>query len=465
MKIFPNDTWTEWNKTTEELRTSSTTFRLELLEDIEKQVKVFTEEVFKALSSDLSKPRTESLLTEIAPVIQEIGFFKKNLSDWMKPKKVKSPLTLLGTSNWTKYEGKGKVLILSPWNYPFRLAMNPVIAAIAAGNSVCLKASEHSGETTKIIYKILSSSKAERFIKCFSGGPEVAKELLSLPFNHVFFTGGTNIGRDVMRQAAENLIPVTLELGGKSPTFILSDADLKTSVERILWGKYMNAGQTCVAPDYVLLSEDMLTEFKSLVSQTLKRFYGEDAKASASYARMITENHAATIISAIDETDKEKIIYGGSYELKTKYIEPTVILNPSLDSKLMKQEIFGPVLPVMTYRDLKDAIKIVQNYDKPLALYVFTQNQKSFSKITGILSSGAALMNTVATHLANPYLPFGGVGASGIGKYHGRFGFEELSHLRSYQKVPAFSILKSFLPPYEKLEKKLESWKEVLYKL
>jgi len=420
-------------------------------------------ELQKSIYDDFRKNSAEVDLTETHLVISEINDAIKHLPRWMKPHKVRTPMVLFGTSSEIRYEPKGMVLILSPWNYPFQLAVSPVVAAIAAGNCVILKPSNKTPHTAAFLKKLMAEVFAEDEVAVFEGDHTIADALLELPFDHIFFTGSPNIGKKIMTAAAKNLAPVTLELGGKSPVIVDETADVKKAAARIMWGKFINAGQTCVAPDYLLIHESKAKAFVDESKKVIMARYGADMKAQAAsqdYCRLVSEGHQQGLIKVLAESIKQgaKVEIGGGTNGDGRFIPPTLLTGVKEDNAIMRDEIFGPILPILTFRSLDEAIALIRKKDKPLALYVFSENKKNIERILKSTTAGGTCVNSLAIHLANPNLPFGGVGYSGMGNYHGFFGFKTFSHERAVLTQGRIDTLKMFYPPYTPRLKKMITW-------
>lgn len=406
--------------------------------------------IYQALADDLRKPVFEAALTEVYFVYSEIDFALKNLSSWMKPKRVSANLTNLSTKNRIHYEPKGVSLIISPWNYPFQLLISPLVSAIASGNCAILKPSELSPATSKFITQLITKHFNANEIACIEGDASVAQTLLSLPFDHIFYTGSTQVGKIVMEAAAKHLSSVTLELGGKSPALITDSAKLEKAAEKIVWGKFLNAGQTCIAPDYVLLPEHLQARFLELLKQKTDKLYHNAGKLDKSvYGKIINARHFDRLKKLSDEAIAQgaKIQMGGNFEIKDLTIEPTVITGVPLDSALMQDEIFGPILPVLTYKNLDEAIRFINERSKPLALYIFG-DEKVANQIIKQTSAGGTAVNEVLVHISNPHLPFGGIGPSGSGSCHGFYGFKAFSHERAVMYQSALDFTWMVYPPF-----------------
>ncbi|TDY10642.1 aldehyde dehydrogenase family protein [Meridianimaribacter flavus] len=410
-----------------------------------------------ALYSDFKKPQLETDLTEIYPVIDEINFVKRNLKSWLKPQKVETPISLLGSSSYIKNEAKGVCLIISPWNFPVNLTFGPLVSAIAAGNTVILKPSEMTPHTSKVMRDIIEELFDDNEIALVEGEVEVSQELLKLPFNHIFFTGSPQVGKIVMKAASEHLTSVTLELGGKSPTIIDDTTNLDKVVKKIIFGKFMNVGQTCIAPDYVFINETIKTAFIASFKKHLDEFYSEKASESNSLARIVNRKHFERLKSYLEDASLKNatIEIGGSYKEEDNYIEPTLVFDASEDSALMKNEIFGPILPVKTYGNIDEVIDYINSKEKPLALYVFSKNNKTIKHIIDNTRAGSTCVNHNLLQFLNHNLPFGGSNNSGIGKSHGYFGFLEFTNQRSVLKQHTIGAVDLLMPPYNNFKQKL----------
>jgi aldehyde dehydrogenase (NAD+) len=428
-------------------------------------------ELEKAIWDDFHKPAAEMDLTEIAPTIDEITFTIKHLRKWMEPVSVKTPLALFGTRSKVKMEPKGMVLILSPWNYPFYLLICPLAAAIAAGNCCILKPSAKVPQTAHYLKELVSGLFPENEVALFEGGHDIADALLDLPFDHVFFTGSPSIGKKVMAAAAKNLASVTLELGGKSPVIVDETADLPDAASRLMWGKLVNAGQTCIAPDYAFVHESRVDDFVRECERVVAERYGateEDRKKSPDYCRLVSESHARELKKLLDDAVAAgaKIAMGGvSGEDGERYLSPTILTDVKEDSPIMQEEIFGPILPIMGYSSLDDVFRMIQSRPKPLAIYVFSADKQRVDRILQNTTSGGVTVNNTLIHVLNPELPFGGVGNSGQGNYHGYWGFRSLSHERAVmtQGKPEFEHL--LYPPYvDKVRKRISDAMRLLLK-
>ena len=410
-----------------------------------------------ALYADFKKPVLETDFSEIYPVVDEINFACHHLQSWLKRQKVDTPLSLIGSSSSIVYEPKGVCLIISPWNFPINLTFAPLVSAIAAGNTVILKPSEMTPNASEVMATIVSELFDKNEVALVQGDVEVAKHLLDLPFNHIFFTGSPQVGKSVMKAASEHLTSVTLELGGKSPTIIDDTADLEKTVKRIVFGKFLNAGQTCIAPDYLFLKENLKSEFQDLFKKTLAEFYGANPEESDSYARVVNQKHFERLQVYLEDARQRQldIVSGGGTNKSTNHIEPTLVFDPSDDCELMQNEIFGPILPVLTYTNIDEVIAKINNGEKPLALYIFSKNKKFTKKIISETRSGTVCVNHNLLQYLNHNLPFGGSNNSGIGKSHGYFGFLEFVNQKAVLKQGWFSAADLLNPPYTSFKQKL----------
>ena len=408
-----------------------------------------------ALYEDFRKPSDETDFTEYVVTLAELKHARKKLAAWMKPQAADVPLSLFGSKAEVRCEPKGVVLILAPWNYPFNLTMSPLIAAIAAGNRCVVRPSEKAPRTRDVMAAIVAEAFPPHEVICIGGAVETAEALLKLPFDHIFFTGSTQVGKRVMAAAAEHLSSVTLELGGKSPCIVADDADVDGAAARIAWGKFLNGGQTCVAPDYVLVHESVERRFLDKTVANVEKMYGpSDASraASADFCRLIDDGAFKRVSGLLEETVRAgaTVEVGGATDAAQRYVAPTVLSNIGFDAPIMREEIFGPVLPVIAYDSLDDALAKINARPKPLALYAFSTREATVDRIVNGTSSGGTLVNDTILHLANPDLPFGGVGESGTGNYHGLFGFKAFSHERAVMRQTKRSLAPLLAPPYGK---------------
>jgi acyl-CoA reductase-like NAD-dependent aldehyde dehydrogenase len=425
-------------------QTKEIAFRLTQLKKLKQAVLEHKDEIIDALKADLNKPTFESYLTEIG-VVKEIDYAIKNLKTWSKPKKVSTPLDQLPGSAFIYPEPLGVVLIIAPWNYPFQLTISPLVGAIAAGNCAIVKPSEISSHTSSVIAKIFQKNFDPDYIAVVEGGVETSQQLLQQKFDHIFFTGGTAIGKIVMEAAAKNLTPVTLELGGKSPCIVDSDINIEYTARRIAWGKFINAGQTCIAPDYLLVNQAVKKPLLDSIKNCLQEFYGDDPEKSPDFGRVVNQKQFHRLVELLKNGE---IVIGGKTNPETCYIAPTLIDQVSLDAPIMQEEIFGPILPVIEYNNLEEAISLVNNQPKPLALYFFSKNQQYQQKILQTTSSGGVCINDTIMQIGVTELPFGGVGNSGIGSYHGKASFDTFSHQKSVLKKSFLFDIKVRYAPY-----------------
>ncbi|MFL0400673.1 aldehyde dehydrogenase [Bacillus cereus] len=388
----------------------------------------FEEEIFQALKLDLNKSAHESFTTEVGYVLKEISFQLKHMSSWSKPKRVRTALTHFGSKGKVVPEPYGVTLIIAPWNYPFQLAIAPLVGALAAGNTVVLKPSELTPNVSKMLTRMIEELFPEELVSVVEGGVEESTALLKEPFDYIFFTGSVGVGKVVMEAAAKNLTPLTLELGGKSPCIVHKDAKLDVTARRIVWGKFLNAGQTCVAPDYMYVHSSVKEQLIEALRHEITEQYGKEPLQNDNYVRIVSDRHFERLCTFLQDG---KQVIGGSYKKETLHIEPTVLTNVTWQSAVMEDEIFGPILPIIEYDKLEDVIETIQQHPKPLALYVFSEDRKVQEQVTNNIPYGGGCINDVVYHLATPYLPFGGVGSSGLGGYHGEQSFRTFSHYKS----------------------------------
>lgn len=402
--------------------------RIESLKQLRASIQKNEEKILEALKKDLGKSYAEGYMTEIGMVLDEIKVAVKNLKAWAKPKRVKTSMANIPSKNLLYREPYGVTLIISPWNYPFQLTMAPLIGAIAGGNTAIIKPSRKSVNTTEIINKIIEETFSPEFVKVVtynSGGNEA---LLKEKFDYIFFTGSVRVGKLVMEAASKHLTEVTLELGGKSPCIIDKDTNIDVTAKRLTWGKFLNVGQTCVAPDYVLVHESKKEELINGIKKYIKSFYGDDPKKCIDYGRIIDEVAFDRLVSYLD---RDKVVIGGDYDKEQRYIGPTIMDKIDFNHRVMQEEIFGPILPIITYTSLDDVIEIINSKAKPLALYFFSNNRENIDKIISKTSSGGVCINDTIMHVASNSLYFGGVGESGMGQYHGKASFETFTHQKS----------------------------------
>ncbi|MDY4790389.1 MAG: aldehyde dehydrogenase [Bacteroidales bacterium] len=433
-------------------KTRDISYRILMLKKLKEEIIKSEKEIEEALYLDLHKSSVESYITEIGFAISEINLCIKKLKKWSKPKIVSSSITCFPSKARIISEPYGLCLIVSPWNYPFQLLISPLIGAISAGNCAIVKPSEHSPNTSKIIKKILDRVFEYEYVFTALGEKEVSQELLELEFDYIFFTGSSSLGKLVMEKASKHLTPTTLELGGKSPCIVDKDANIEVSAKRIAFGKFLNAGQTCIAPDYLFVHKDIKDVFVKEIIKSIKEFYSEESINSKDYGRIINQGHLLRLRKMLDEG---KVIYGGYFNEEEKFISPTLIEDILLDSDLLKEEIFGPILPIICFENIDTLIQELKVKPKPLALYVFSQNKKVQDKIINNISSGGVCVNDTIMHIVPQTLPFGGVGNSGMGSYHGKKSFEAFSHKRSILNRKTWLEVALRYPPFTESKKKI----------
>ncbi|MBY0515598.1 MAG: aldehyde dehydrogenase [Bacteriovoracaceae bacterium] len=404
------------------------------------------ERINAALKSDLGKSTFESWSGEIGFLLEEIGHLVKALPELVEPERVSTPMTMQPGKSSIYKEPYGVVLVLAPWNYPVQLALSPMVGAIAAGNRVVVKPSELAPACSVVIEEIIKLVFSPDEVIVVQGGVAETQALLAEKFDYIFFTGSTKVGKIVMKAAAEHLTPVTLELGGKSPCLIDDSANISQTAKRIAWGKWMNAGQTCVAPDYVLVPKNKKDELIAELKAAIKQFYGENPKESPDYGRIISERHLERLISLMNGN---QVATGGEYDKSTRYLAPTILDEVNWDQSVMSEEIFGPLLPILTYDSLEDAIRIIKSKPKPLAFYFFSTNSKNQERVLETIPFGGGCVNDTIMHLANGELPFGGVGESGMGAYHGALSFKTFTHHKSVFKQTTLIDVPVRYPPYK----------------
>ncbi|HDB7436181.1 TPA: aldehyde dehydrogenase [Staphylococcus aureus] len=429
-------------------QTKDISFRKEQLKKLSKAIKSYESDILEALYTDLGKNKVEAYATEIGITLKSIKNARKELKNWTKTKNVDTPLYLFPTKSYIKKEPYGTVLIIAPFNYPFQLVFEPLIGAIAAGNTAIIKPSELTPNVARVIKRLINETFDANYIEVIEGGIEETQTLIHLPFDYVFFTGSENVGKIVYQAASENLVPVTLEIGGKSPVIVDETANIKVASERICFGKFTNAGQTCVAPDYILVHESVKDDLITALSKTLREFYGQNIQQSPDYGRIVNLKHYHRLTSLLN-SEQMNIVFGGHSDEDERYIEPTLLDHVTSDSAIMQEEIFGPILPILTYQSLDEAIAFIHQRPKPLSLYLFSEDENATQRVINELSFGGGAINDTLMHLANPKLPFGGVGASGMGRYHGKYSFDTFTHEKSY--IFKSTRLESgvHLPPYK----------------
>lgn len=430
-------------------QTFSYEFRKKQLELLKEMIESNEEAIFAALYKDLKNSKEEAYATETGLVVAEISYTLKRLQKWMKPKKVKTNFVNFPSSSRIYRDPLGVTLIIGSWNYPFQLTIAPLIGAIAGGNCAVLKPSEGAPATSAVITELIKKTFSPEYISVVEGDGSVVVPALmdSFRFDHIFYTGSGNVGKLIYQAAAKELIPVTLELGGKSPAIVEADADLKTTARRIVLGKFVNAGQTCVAPDYVLLHESVEEKLIGEIQKYTEEFFGKIPEESSDYGKIINENRFDALTAYLD--DAGKIAFGGEHNREKLFIAPTLLTGVSMQDKIMQEEIFGPLLPVITYKEKEEALNIIRENEKPLSFYLFSGNKESIQWWMNRVSFGGGCINNTIWHLANPNLPFGGVGGSGIGNYHGKYSFETFTHAKSVLRTPVWFDPNMKYPPFK----------------
>ncbi len=431
--------------------------RVAALTRLEESIIKHTSEIYSALKADLGKSEAEAYMCELGMVFSELRFIRKNLKKWAKPQKRKTPIAQFHSKSFIVSEPYGVVLVMSPWNYPFLLSLSPVIGAIAAGNCCILKPSAYAENTSKLLEKIIKDAFAPEYVSVILGGRAENAELLEQKFDYIFFTGSVSVGKLVMKKASESLTPVTLELGGKSPCIIDKTAKLKLAAKRIVFGKFLNLGQTCVAPDYLLVEECIKDELIGCITEEIKAQFGDNPLENKDYGKIINDKHFKRILSLINT---EKTVFGGEYIEAECKISPTVLDGVTADDAVMQEEIFGPILPVLTFKSIDDVVKNLKKAAHPLALYLFTEDKTAEERVLNEVPFGGGCVNDTIIHLASEYIPFGGVGNSGMGKYHGIESFKTFTHEKSILKKYTRIDLPMRYQPYT--EKNLASIKHFL---
>ncbi len=427
--------------------TRDVSFRIRQLKLLATVVNTNETEILDALRKDMNRPAFEAFSAEIGFVLSDIKHILKNLRSWSRPCKVKNPPATKSAKSVIYPEPYGIALVIAPWNYPFQLLLSPLVGAIAAGNCAVAKPSEISAHSSAVITKIISDNFDPGFLAVIEGGVEESSALLAERFDSIFYTGGTEVGKIVMQAAAKHLTPVTLELGGKSPCVVEPDVNLEYTARRIAWAKFFNAGQTCIAPDYLLVSKKVKADLLKKMKDCIQGFYGADPISSADYGRIINDRHFERLSRLLKDGE---VIVGGRAESDQRYIAPTVIDEVSMDSTLMQEEIFGPILPVLEYDDISDAIEMINSRPRPLALYLFSRDEANQKRVIHETSSGGVCVNDTILHITNPNLPFGGIGDSGFGSYHGKASFDTFTHYKSTLKQTFAFDVKQRYPPYAK---------------
>ena len=427
-------------------------FRIEMLKRLYKAVKDYSDEINDALKSDLGKSHFEGFMCESGLALTEISYMIKHTKKFASERRVKTPLAQFASRSYVKPSPYGNVLIMSPWNYPFLLSIEPLADAIAAGNTAIVKPSAYSPRTSAVVEKIIKECFDPEYVAVVTGGRKENSELLDKKFDMIFFTGSQAVGKEVLRRASEHLTPVVLELGGKSPCIVDSTAKIKLAAKRIVFGKFLNCGQTCVAPDYILCERSVKDKLIKEICREIKEQYRESPLNNPDYGRIVNEKHFERIVGLID---KEKTILGGDYCHETLQIEPTVMDNVTFSDAVMQEEIFGPIMPILTYDRFEDVFRLLKDRQKPLALYIFSENKKHIERATSELSYGGGCINDTVIHLATSEMGFGGVGESGMGSYHGKAGFDAFSHKKSIVDKKTWMDLPMRYQPYNKKYGKL----------
>lgn len=436
-------------------RTKSVAFRKDTLVQLKDLLKANEDQLYEAIYKDFRKGKFDTFLTELNLVYNEIDFFLKNLDKLSKPKKVKTALSLQPGKSRIHYDPLGTTLVIGAWNYPYQLTLSPMVSAIAAGNTCIIKPSELPENTMHLLADLINDNFPSNYLYVVQGGIPETTELLKLRFDKIFFTGSPKVGKVVYEAAAKNLVPVTLELGGKSPAIVTESADLDVAAKRLIWGKFLNGGQTCIAPDYMLVEESVKPKLLSLIKEKLQEINYSDG--AEHYTSIINKRNFDRVLGLIDES---KVIYGGNYNAKSLYIEPTIMDNVSWEDPVMKEEIFGPVLPVISFSNYDDVLKKIIEGEKPLAAYLFTNKEEEKDKLLNLVSFGGGCINDTLMHITSDYLPFGGIGNSGIGNYHGEFGFLTFSHQKSVIEKTTWGEPDWKYPPYT--DKKMHWLKKVM---
>ncbi|MFO7534101.1 MAG: aldehyde dehydrogenase [Kiritimatiellia bacterium] len=433
--------------------TRSPASRLDRLAGLDAAIVKFETELLDALKADLGKPAAEAYSSEIGFVRADIAHARRHLPQWTRPIRRRTPLLLQPAVSEIIPEPRGLALILSPWNYPFQLSFSPLTAALAAGNTVVLKPSEMAPRTAGVMRRLIASCFSPDCCTVLEGGPETAARLLEEPFDHIFFTGGTAVGRIVMQAAAKRLTPVTLELGGKSPAVVCADADIPAAARRLAWGKFMNAGQTCTAPDFVLADRRVFEPLLAALTRAITDFYGPDPGLSPDYGRIVNHRHFDRLTGCLGSG---RVVCGGGHDRQSLYLAPTVLADVPEDAPAMRDELFGPILPVLPFESLEDALGGLRKRPHPLALYIFSASRNTQDRILAAVPSGGACVNDTLAHMMNPRLPFGGVGESGMGAYHGKTGFDTFSHWRSVMRRGTWWDPRLRYPPFQTPLKRLK---------
>ena len=433
-------------------RTLSVEFRIKALLRLQKCIRKHEREICRALREDLGKSATESYMCEVGLSLSELSYMIKHVKKFSKVRHVSTSLANFAASSFVKSSPYGNVLIVSPWNYPFLLSIDPLIDAIAAGNTVILKPSAYSSATGAVLEKIIKTCFPKEYVACVLGGRSENACLFAQKFDMIFFTGSQAVGKEVLRNAAEHLTPVILELGGKSPCIVDKRANLKLAARRIVWGKFLNCGQTCVAPDYFYVEESVREELIGLIKSEIEKQFGHDPLRNGSYGKIINEKHFTRLLGLIDQS---KVVHGGKADKETLKIEPTVMDHVKWQDRVMQEEIFGPLLPILSFTDIREVIKEIRDRNKPLALYIFSHDKNTIAKVQDEIGFGGGCINDVIVHLASTEMGFGGVGESGMGAYHGKTGFDTFSHQKSILDKKNWIDLPFRNQPYSNLAAKL----------
>ena len=430
-------------------------FRIKNLQKLESVLRQNEKQLFAAIDRDFKKSVFDTQLTELSIIYKEIKLAIKSLKKWSKPKKVTTNLLNWPAQSYIDQEPYGVVLIIGAWNYPYQLTLVPLVSALAAGNTVVLKPSELSSQASQVLSQIINEHFFNNLVCCVQGGITFTQKLLTYKFDKIFFTGSTKVGQIVYQAAAAHLTPVTLELGGKSPCVVMPDADLEVSAKRIVWGKFLNAGQTCIAPDYLLVHQSIYDLFLIELKKQIKLFYGEDTRQTQDYPRIINNKNWQRLVDLMQSSE---VYTGGRFEKADSYIEPTILKNVKMTDPIMQEEIFGPLLPVMSYESLEQVSQFVTSRDRPLAFYCFTSDTAAAYELMAQISFGGGVVNDTLLHIANVNLPFGGVGSSGIGHYHGEFGFKTFTYSKSILVKNTWFDPDFRYPPYDRIKKTILNW-------
>ena len=426
-------------------KTKEVNFRLTNLKKLKQLILTCQNRLNEALWADLHKPKFEAYAGEVGFVLQEINIQIRGIRKWSKPKRVRSPLLHFISSSFIYPEPYGRVLIFSPWNFPFQLAFTPLVGAMSAGNCIMLKPSQHTPNTSSVMEEIIGQNFNSDYIAFFRGGRDINHALLEEKYDYIFFTGSPRVGKTIMETASRNLTPVSLELGGKNPCIVHADAPIKMAAKRFTWGKFFNAGQSCIAPDYLLIHKEIKDQFLDQVIQNIQRFYGDDPKLSNDFLRIVNRSNTERLQEMMASG---RILTGGNVSLEENYIAPTIIDNVLPDDPIMQNEVFGPVLPVLSYSNIDEAIDIITRKPKPLTFYLFTTNRALQKRLLKQISFGCASLNETVKHYINPNLPFGGVGESGMGRYHGKKSFETFTNYKSVLRKTTLFDFPIRYPPY-----------------